>query len=84
MKKIYHLFLFLVLYLNLSLPNAYAQNYSISGYGAFMTPSSLTWSSLYNTQALNLTLVAKDMGSTPGEIFARIRLSRVGIEIVNP
>ncbi|NBB31314.1 hypothetical protein, partial [Cellulophaga sp. BC115SP] len=84
MKKIYHLLLVLVLYLNLSLPNAYAQNYPISGYGAFMTPSSLTWSSLYNTQALNLTLVAKDIGSTPGEIFARIRLSRVGIEIANP
>lgn len=84
MKKLYSLNITLIVLFFCTFLKSNAQNYPISGTGAFLTPSSLTWSSLYTTSALNLTLVSKDIGSTPGEIFARIRLTRVGIEIANP
>ncbi len=83
MKKIYNLFLFLVLYLVLSFLKANAQNYPLSGTVSFIPQQSLTWSSFYTTNALTITINLKDNTSTPGPVFARIALTRQGTDIRN-
>ncbi len=62
---------------------AISQNYPLSGTVSFIPQQSLTWSSFYTTNALTITINLKDNTSSPGPVFARIALTRQGIDIRN-